>query len=517
MTASETADPRDAAFATAHDPARHGARVGTASVAVLALSALKTLLLFGGIMITARLIPPAEFSVFALAMAALMIALKLSNFGLPQAILQRPDMTHGAATAIFWTNVGFAGLGAVLVAGLGPPAAVLFGNPRVAPVFAALALNVVLAALIGQFGAVLQRRLETARLARHETLAEALGLGAAIAAALAGWSYWALVLQQVVMSLVLVGLTARSAGWRPSPPWRADFRDVRGTLGFGGALAGAALAQRLTLDMGTLIAGARLGDMATGLFQRAARIGSLPAERVTVPLAATFTWSLARLQDAPTDLRQSYVRLASRTALVMFPIGVLMAVASAPLTAVLLGPDWAGAAPLLMLFSLMVVHAGIFDGLRALLISTGRTDVLLVHGLLRLALVTTALLLASDAGLVPMAAAFMAVDLLVALPLALALTLRATPLYLRDVVRALGPALLVAIALAAMLKLLVAPALEPLPAVAEVAILGALTLAGFAAFAASSAALRHDLGRVAALVVAQLRRGRTAAQQGDFS
>jgi len=78
----ESADPRDRIFELTSGTRGIGRRAGGASIMVLVVSFFKVALQLGSIAILARLIPPAEYAVFVLALPGVVIATALSNFGL---------------------------------------------------------------------------------------------------------------------------------------------------------------------------------------------------------------------------------------------------------------------------------------------------------------------------------------------------------------------------------------------------------------------------------------------------
>lgn len=143
------ADPRDALFSAEHLMQDLGRRTGNAAVLLLTMSGLRVLQQVLAVTVIARLISPGEYGVYALAMPSVVLAMALSNFGLPQAIIQRKDMTHRLASTLFWLNVLFGLMAMVVVASLSWWAAGFFDEPRLVPVFQAISLAILGSAMAG--------------------------------------------------------------------------------------------------------------------------------------------------------------------------------------------------------------------------------------------------------------------------------------------------------------------------------------------------------------------------------
>ncbi len=506
------ADPRDAYFDVRGAKRGMGRRVGNASIFVLLISFAKVALLFGGIAVTARLIPPAEYGIFALAMPVVAVALSLTNFGLPQAIVQQKTITHAEVSTLFWANLGFATLGALAVFICAGWAARTFGQPEVANVYRVVSVSIVLAAVLSQYGAMMRRRLRIAQFEALMLIGEAAGVAVAVVTALLGWSYWALVAQQITVQALPVALAVARTGWLPSGPHKARLGDVRGALSFGGYIAGQGIMNRLMTYTGTMIAGAQLGTTAAGLYTRAVRIGNIPPLRIMQPLSGTIMPALSRLQDDPVAMQAMFVRLISRANLLLLPVAVIMAAGAAPIVTLLLGQKWTEATPLMFWMSLLTLRAGANHGLRYALLAHGKSREIFFNTILRFVIVIATLYFSAPYGLVTMTAAYMLVEALVTLPMMMGLALRFTPLNFGCILRASLDGMVFAVVLAAALIVLVNPWLSKQPAVVHLAGLCLLTGLAYAARVAVSADLRQDVLTGLRQIASRLPGGRKPAE-----
>jgi len=490
-------DPRDAVFDVAGMEKGLGRRAGKASVVALGVGVLRGVLQIGSIAIIARLIPPADYGIYAMALPAVTIGMALSNLGLPQAIVQRRTIAHLHVSALFWLNLGLAGLVAALLWLFAGPMAALYDEPRVLPVLQVISLSLLFSATSGQYISILRRTLRIRETEFLTLSAEFLGVVVAVVGALNGLSYWALVLQQLVTPLLKTVFLAIRCRWLPSGPQHVRFGDALGSLRFGGYLAGASIVARMTGYLGTVIAGALFTPAAAGLFNRARNVSVLAPQRITDPLAGVFTSTLSRLQDDPDGFRSMFVRLVSRANLAILPLAVFVGAGSEPLVAVLMGPDWAEAGPLLFWLSVFTFRRGGSAGLMNALVACGQTGALLVFNILRLGMLVTAMLVGAQmGGLLAMTIAYTLCEILLTLPLMVAIAARRTPLSFATYMRGTGTDVLLAFALAGGLRWGLMPRLAALPDLGALVVLGAVIGLVFGLRIALSPDLRGDVRRV---------------------
>ena len=501
---STVADPRDAIFDVDHIQKNLGKHTGNAAVVLLLMSILRTAQQILAVTITARLIGPAEYGIFALAMPGVVIAIALSNFGLPQAIIQRKHMTHKLASTLFWLNVTFGVVAMLAVALLSWWAGDFFREPRVVPVFQVISLAVLFAAMSGQYMAIMRRTLRVRESEVVSLCSEFLALGLAILCALAGLSYWALVIQHIASPLATLLILRWITGWRPSPPRDMQFGAAREALRFGGYVAGYSITGQLTNYAGTLVTGRWFNDVSVGLFSRAHNLATLPRMRVMTPLSSAFVPALSRLQDDPPAFVRMYARATSRSCLVMMPIAVMLAAGAEPMTEVLLGKQWLAVTPMVFWMSLMTLIAPVNLPLHFALLACGRSGRLFATMVIRLVVVVLSMILSGQYGVITMTAVYMLTELLVSLPLMIGATLGATPVTFRAVLRS-GIAEMAYAALVAALLISLKPYWSGHPALVELVLLGLLTGVFYGLRVAIDPNLRGDVMKT---LLGRFRRGR---------
>lgn len=319
--------------------------------------ALRFALQLASLAVLARLLSPSAFGYVAMVMAIVGIAELVREFGLSKAAVQAPVLTRGQRDNLFWLNAGLGVVLSVIVFAVAPLVATIYGEPVLDPVTRSLAVVFLLNGFAAQFRASLQRDLRFTVMAVFETLGPAAGLAGAVVVALLDGSYWALVVQQLVTTMVVTIGPACAAGWWPGRPQRAE--SIRPMIGYGSNLFGAQALTYVGNNVDTVVIGMTVGPTAAGLYNRVFQLMKLPVSQLNAPVARVALPALARIQNEP----DRYARYLLQGQLVLLnllvPALALAWAVAEPLILVVLGDSWDEAVPI---FSLLVL-GGVFQSI----------------------------------------------------------------------------------------------------------------------------------------------------------
>ncbi|SHF86119.1 Membrane protein involved in the export of O-antigen and teichoic acid [Loktanella atrilutea] len=491
----DQADPRDRFFDVSALGRGLEGQTGRSAVTVMLFAVAKIAVALGSTAMLARLVPPAQQGIVAMAMPAVLIASGLSEFGLAQAVVQRPHVTHRLASTLLWTNVALGLSLAIIVALLGVPAARFYDTPETTAVFIGMSPYIFFSVLTAQYVAVLRRQMRIRQIEVGSLGATFAASGIAILAAMAGAGYWALAIQLVLaefLNLIYLLVVSR---WLPSSPLSCRFGEARAALNFGGFLAGERLLGEFARNMQVIVIGRMFTQIDAALFFRSQTIAQMPLRRIASPLSGAFIPALSRLQGDPAAFRAMYVRQISRANLIMVPIGLIFCSCADVLVRVMLGSDWTAAAPILAWLGLLPLTALTLSSFSWVMVACGQSKALFKFRIFGTSLLILALFIGSRLGVVGLVAAYVVTLAFVQGPILAALVLRCTPLTLASLRSALlGEALFATLSLALLMAvrrmLTLDYALqEALVVVAVLALLYALRLM-------SDAGLRDDVAKV---------------------
>jgi PST family polysaccharide transporter len=310
---------------------------------------------FLGIVLLARLLDPEAYGLIAMVTAIIGIGEVFRDFGLSMAAVQSKTLSKRERDNLFWANTLIGLLLTAVVFFSAPLVAGFYGEPALLPITQALSLTFLLNGLSTQYRANLSRGLSFFRLNLSEILAQAVGLGAGIAVALAGYGFWALVAQQVSQALFAFVFLLIMSPWLPG--WVHRDAPIGRFVGFGMNLAGVQLLTYVSKNVNSVIIGSTLGAAPLGLYNRAFQLLTLPLNQINAPATRVALPVLSRIQDDAVRFKAFILRgQILLLHLVAFIFAFTTALAS-PLIVLVLGSQWTGAAPI---FQILAV-GGVFQ------------------------------------------------------------------------------------------------------------------------------------------------------------
>ncbi len=292
-----------------------------------------------GTLIITRYLAPEEIGEVQVAVVLITTANYFSLFGLGQYIASRPDEGREAA---FHATVMALGFGAIAIGAtvlmrdwLGPR----FDAPAATGYLPGMALSMALDRLAFIPTRVLVRDMRFRSVALVRTAGEMVFPFVAVGLALDGRGGEALVIANVVRSLVRTGATLAIVNWRTwAWPCRLSWKKTREILSFGlpngvASMAGFAAGYWDNLLMARLFGAGELGH-----YQLAYNLSTLPSTQVGEHVGDVLLPSFARI---PMERRgPALVRAVRLLALVMFPLSFGLAVMAPTIVAAVLSPAW---------------------------------------------------------------------------------------------------------------------------------------------------------------------------------
>ncbi len=375
------------------EAAAHGVRWSALSRPIVEILQL------GSIVVLARLIVPAEFGRYAIALIAQEVAYLIVAAGLGAALVQRKtlDREHWQAGMALGLLAGLA-LTALTLLAAGAIVAPVFGA-RTAVLVRLMAPLCLISALSTVPMARLRRRLAFRRLSEIEVLSTLVRVIACIGLALIGLSGEALVLGVLAGSLV----SALVAWVSAPPPWpRLARKPARELLSYGLPVSLASISWVGFSNIDYAIIGARLGALQTGYYFRAYTLAVEYQSKVAVVMAQVGFPVLARTHDA-AELTRLYRQMVRLLTILLFPLLALLAIGAPVLVPFLFGARWAPAVVPVQILALGGASTLVIDAVGTVLMATGRPRALLGYGIAHFAVYGLTVLLVVRFGIVAVA------------------------------------------------------------------------------------------------------------------
>ena len=318
--------------------ARNAAFVFVAQAGKLAVS-------LASIVVLSRLLPPADFGVYAMIIAVVGIGELFRDFGLSLAAIQAPSISAAQRTALFWANTGIGAALTVVAVVASPLIAEFYGRADLASLVCVAALTFALNGAGAQYRVELTRSGRFKDLAIVDLIGQGVSLTGAIVLATIGFGAWALVVQAVLLGLTMLVVLLVLGRWAPGRP--RGLGEIRPFIGFGGQLLSVQLVSYVSSNLDKILVGRLFGAASLGLYAKAFQLYSQPVMQGVTPFANLAISVLSQVRDDP----RAYLRRLLKLQLVTVYVGLvgfaLMIALAEPLVAVALGPQWAETVPLL--------------------------------------------------------------------------------------------------------------------------------------------------------------------------
>lgn len=335
-------------------------------------AAVQALLKILIVAVLARLLTPAEFGLVAIAGIFIDLGSGVASMGVVQALVQRPQLSNLNIRAAFWLSmiIGIATSSVIfLSAGL---LADLVRTPEVAPLIAVLSLTFILSAIGTVPEGIATRQRNFRLLALRQVLAYVVGYGVVgVGSALLGFGVWALVhaqLAQVGLASVLLLVAVRF-----DCRLTADLGAYREIIRYGSGVSASRIVTSFANQMDRVVVSIFTSPDAVGLYTKAVQVTRYPnmlfgkvIEDILFPTFAVVQADRQRLQSA-------YCKSVGSVCVIMAPVSVFFVLAAGPISDLLLGPQWAGVVPLMMILSVSLTFRMVQRVSNAMMFAIGRS------------------------------------------------------------------------------------------------------------------------------------------------
>jgi O-antigen/teichoic acid export membrane protein len=399
----------------------------------------------------ARKLGPAAFGVFALAVAFAEFGRILPSTGLVSALTRAKQVSATMADTVFWSTLALACAIAAAIALVARPLAAAFGEPAVAPLLTALGLILPVSAAGATHIALKLRQFGHKSMASRSVVSGALGGAAALAAAWAGWGPWSLVVQRGVSEVAGTAMAWHAYRWWPGRRYSSTV--LRSMAGFSASMTLTQLLFVALVRVQDVIVGRAIGAPAVGVYRTAWRTVELIAQGAIMPFSQVSLPALARLQDDLPAFRRAYLRIVSVSAALAFPAIIGFAVLAPDAVTLIYGDRWAESARIAQVLGLMAVPFTLNYFAGPALAALGRSGTLARLAALQVTLTVVLSLAAVPFGLTAIAGAYV-LRAYLTLPVQMWLFKRYSGLGYRVLLKAIAPALSMAIVMAGALLVL---------------------------------------------------------------
>ena len=340
---------------------------------------VKTSVRLAGIVVLARLLTPEDFGLVAMVTVITGFVGMFTDVGLSAATIQRPTVTHGQVSTLFWLNVALGCFLATLTAVFAPLIAWFYGEPRLTLMTICLASTFILAGLTVQHQAILRRKMRFHVVTAIGIATQFMATVVAIIASWVGWGPWSLVFMSMTNALAMMLLCWAFSGWLPG--WPVKQGGVREMLRFGGWLTGFSSINYFLRNADNLLIGWWWGAAPLGLYSRAYSLLVLPLSQIKGPIDGVAMPTLSRHQHDRIAFQKQFLQLYRITIGLSAPVSAIAFVLAEEIVLILLGRQWIEAVSLFRVLAISAVLQPIWSMTGWFFVPLNRTRDQFVWGL----------------------------------------------------------------------------------------------------------------------------------------
>ena len=288
--------------------------------------------------ILARLLSPTEFGIFAAAVTVIELARPLGSLSVDHALVQSKSLSAETVAFASLFAIGLSSIVALLIVINADAVRLLYDDPEVPDLLAALALSLPLSTVSGLLLAVLRRKLAFRELSITVLLSSAVAAMTSVAVAVLGGGVWALVAGYYADLVLRAFFALRLVRLRLVRPRLGD--EARRLLRFGGGTTLSLTLNFWALHGDYVVIGSALGAKPLGFYSRAYQlISTVPGMLGNLHNMVLFP-AFSRAQSDRTYLQRALLVGTEATAALTLPLCAWGLVLGPEVIVVLLGPGW---------------------------------------------------------------------------------------------------------------------------------------------------------------------------------
>jgi O-antigen/teichoic acid export membrane protein len=355
-----------------------------------------------GLILLARLLLPTDFGILRILIAITLFATMITTIGLPEALIQRAELTEEHEATGWWMSLGVALTTAVAMYLSAPLIARVMAMPPLTQFIRLLSIPISLSGTTVIANARLRRRLQFSAIATADVLAEIGFLVTAIVLFAMGFARWSLaggLAARVSIQTLTLSIVERY--WPRRTPTMAAARDL---MGFASPVLGARLLVVLAGNADYLMVGRLLGSSALGFYGMAWDLLRFIPDRLYSVVGRVTLPAFCRLQDDRKALAQAYCGFTNYIARLILPFIACAAIAAPQFIGVVYGAQWIPAATPMRLLSAGLALLGLRMAIGSVYFASGRPSFDIYVHALRLLLIVLVVGVTARFGLVAVSA-----------------------------------------------------------------------------------------------------------------
>ncbi|MDQ2567892.1 MOP flippase family protein, partial [Klebsiella michiganensis] len=345
------------------------------------------------IVVLARLIPPAEYGLMAMALVVTNFAGLVRDLGTAAAIIQKKNLQERTVNAIFWLNVCMGITIAIIIVLSSPVISMVFHEQRLVMVLCLLSISFPLASTASAHLALLEKKSRFKEIAFIEISSSVVAVSTAIILAYVGFGVYSLVFQSILLSLMSTIQFWFKSEWRPNTKTIIDIPEIKKLIGFSGNLTIFNFINYFSRNADSIIIGHFLSSAILGAYSLAYRIMLFPVQNMTFVASRALYPVFSEYQDDNEKLKRTYYSTLYYILFLVFPLMTGLAILSKPFINLVFGDKWILTASILTWLAPTGIIQAVLSTSGTIFMAKGKTYTLMKLGILGMVLQVSSFIL----------------------------------------------------------------------------------------------------------------------------
>lgn len=399
----------------------------------------------GRLTILARLLTPADFGLYAMALVFVTFFQMFGDMGTSSALIHKQKFSDSMASSVFFFNIFFGAILSTVLFFSSPLIAALYHEPLVTTLFKGIAIVFFISSLGYVHNSLIQKEMKFKFVAFSTMAANFLSSIVCIAAAFSGHGAMSLVYQAVSYASILAFMIWIFEPWRPKLVFSID--DLKSIFHYTSHLTASNVLNYFARNADNFLIGRYLGNAQLGIYSMAYNMMLFPLQRISATLSNVLFSAFSKMQNDNLKFKEAYLNVIYFISMATFPL-MLITMALADLIIVtFFGAKWYGVIDIYIILAPIGMIQSIVTTIGTIYMSKGKTDVMFRIGGINAVVTTLSFVVGIRYGIKGVAISYAAANLIMLYP-NLRTAYRIIDLSLLSVARKLAPVALVSAGLA---------------------------------------------------------------------
>lgn len=330
----------------------------------------------------AKIIPPNEYGLMAMAAVFVNLGILLRDLGTSAALIQQRVITEELKNTIFWLNLILGFIILIALCSVAGFISRIYNQPKLEYVFYLLSLTFPLSSCVSAHLALLERDSKFKVISFVEVFSSLFSVVIAIILARKGFGVYSLVVQAISLNLISAIFFWYISKWRPSLKLFINKEELRRIFSFSANLSIFNFINYFARSGDSFIIGRYMSASILGSYNLAYRIMLFPLQSLSFVASRSLYPILSNAQDDNRLIYRTYCDCVFVIVLITAPLMTGIAIFSTPIINIFFGEQWSVTSQVLKLLAPTAIIQSILSTTGSVFTAKGRTDVLMKLGIL---------------------------------------------------------------------------------------------------------------------------------------